>query len=166
MKVKIDLPYPEVRVEEKNPYYADLLSLDYAGRTSELTAVMLYSYQHFDKFKTNEEFAKIIEEIAKVEMKHLELLGETIKLLGKEPVYKTCESERGDCIMWSATNVDYETDLKGMLEINIKAESTAIKTYTNHRKIIKDKYIKELISRILLDEERHLSIFKTLYNSL
>lgn len=44
MKVKIDLPYPEARVEEKNPYYADLLSQDYAGRTSELTAVMLYSY--------------------------------------------------------------------------------------------------------------------------
>ncbi len=166
MKVKIDLPYPEVMVEEKNPYYADLLSQDYAGRGSELTAVMLYSYQHFDKFKENKEFAKIIAEIAEVEMKHLELLGETIKLLGKEPVYKTCESTRGDCIMWSATNVDYETDLKGMLEINIKSESTAIKTYTNHRKIIKDKYIKELISRILLDEERHLSIFKTLYNSL
>ena len=166
MKVKIDLPYPEVMVEEKNPYYADLLSQDYAGRGSELTAVMLYSYQHFDKFKENKEFAKIIAEIAEVEMKHLELLGETIKLLGKEPVYKTCESTRGDCIMWSATNVDYETNLKEMLEVNIKSESTAIKTYTNHRKIIKDKYIKELISRILLDEERHLSIFKTLYNSL
>ena len=166
MKVKIDLPYPEVMVEEKNPYYADLLSWDYAGRGSELTAVMLYSYQHFDKFKENKEFAKIIAEIAEVEMKHLELLGETIKLLGKEPVYKTCESTRGDCIMWSATNVDYETNLKEMLEVNIKSESTAIKTYTNHRKIIKDKYIKELISRILLDEQRHLEIFKTLYNSL
>ena len=38
MKVKLDIPYPEIRVEEKNPYYADLLSQDYAGKISETTA--------------------------------------------------------------------------------------------------------------------------------
>lgn len=162
MKVKIDLPYPEVMVEEKNPYYADLLSWDYAGRGSELTAVMLYSYQHFDKFKENKEFAKIIAEIAEVEMKHLELLGETIKLLGKEPVYKTCESIRGDCIFWSSDNVSYKTDLKDMLNANILSEKNAIKNYEQHKMLINDKYIKEMISRIILDEKRHVQIFEML----
>ncbi len=162
MKVKIDLPYPEVMVEEKNPYYADLLSWDYAGRESELTTVMLYSYQHFDKFKENKEFAKIIAEIAEVEMKHLELLGETIKLLGKEPVYKTCESTRGDCIFWSSDNVSYKTDLKDMLNANILSEKNAIKNYEQHKMLINDKYIKEMISRIILDEKRHVQIFEML----
>lgn len=166
MKVKIDLPYPEVRVEEKNPYYADLLSQDYAGSVSETTAVMQYSYQHFDKFKENKEFAEIIAEIAEVEMKHLELLGETIKLLGKEPVYKTCESERGDCVFWTSENVFYKTDLKDMLNADINSEKNAIKNYEHHKMLIKDKYIKEMLSRIILDEKRHVQIFEMLLKNL
>ncbi|HIU40225.1 MAG TPA: manganese catalase family protein [Candidatus Aphodocola excrementigallinarum] len=166
MKVKIDLPYPEVKVEEKNTYYADLLSQDYAGVVSESTAVMQYSYQHFDKSKENKEFAEIIAEIAEVEMKHLELLGETIKLLGKEPVYKTCESERGDCVFWSAKNVNYKTDLKDMLKSDINSEKGAIKNYENHKRLIKDKYIKNMLDRIILDEKRHLEIFNNIYDGL
>ena len=166
MKVKLDIPYPEVRVEEKNPYYADLLSEDYAGRTSETTATLLYSYQHFSSFDSNEEFSKIIEEIAIVEMKHLEMLGKTIKLLGREPIYKTCEASRGDCVMWTASNIDYSTRLKEMLEVDIKEESKAIKIYESHKRLIKDKYIKNMLDRIILDEKRHLEIFKSLYEGL
>lgn len=166
MKVKLDLPYPEVKVEEKNPYYADLLSEDYAGRVSESSATFLYSYQHFNTFDSNVEFSKTIEEISVVEMKHLEMLGKTIKLLGKEPIYKTCEASRGDCIMWTASNIDYSSGLKDMLEIDIKAETEAIKTYENHKKIINDKHIKNMLERIILDEKRHLEIFRLLYDEL
>lgn len=166
MKVKLDIPYPEVKVEEKNSYYADLLSEDYAGRVSETTAVLLYSYQHFNMFDSNKEFSKIIEDISIVEMKHLEMLGKTIKLLGKEPIYKTCEASRGDCVMWSASNIDYSSRLKEMLEFDISAESNAIMTYQNHKKVIKDKYIKNMLDRIILDEKRHLEIFKNLYDGL
>lgn len=166
MKVKLDIPYPEVKVEEKNPYYADLLSEDYAGRTSETTATLLYSYQHFSAFDSNEEFSKIIKEIAIVEMKHLGMLGETIKLLGREPIYKTCEASRGDCVMWTASNIDYSTRLKEMLEVDIAAESKAIKIYESHKRLIKDKYIKNMLDRIILDEKRHLEIFKSLYEGL
>ena len=166
MKVKIDLPYPEVKVKEKNTYYADLLSQDYAGVVSESTAVMQYSYQHFDKSKENKEFAEIIAEIAEVEMKHLELLGETIKLLGKEPVYKTCEALRGDCIMWNSSNIVYDNDIKDMLKTNIKSEKMAIRNYEHHKSLIDDKYIKEMLSRIILDEKRHVEIFETLLKEL
>lgn len=166
MKVKLDIPYPEVKVEEENLYYADLLSQDYAGVVSETTAGMLYSYQHFNTFNSNEEFSKVIEEISIVEMMHLEMLGKTIKLLGKEPVYKTCESSRGNCVMWSASNVKYDTDIKDMLKTNIRGEMQAVKNYEHHIKIIEDKYIKELLERIILDEKRHIEIFETLLNKL
>ena len=166
MKVKLDIPYPEVKVEEKNPYYADLLSEDYAVRSSETTATLLYSYQHFNTFDSNEEFSKIIEEIAIVEMKHLEMLGKTIKLLGKEPIYKTCEASRGDCVMWTASNIDYSTRLKEMLEVDIREENKAIKIYESHKRLIKDKYIKNMLDRIILDEKRHLEIFESLYEGL
>ncbi len=166
MKVTLDIPYPEVKVEEKNAYYANLLKEDYAGNNGELTAITLYSYQHFDKFKENENLAKILSEIAIVEMKHLELLAETIKLLGEKPIYNTCSSLNDDCIMWSALNVDYVTNIKGILMADIKSEEIAIKNYKAHKKIIKDKYIKRLIDRILLDEQRHLEIFNALYDGI
>ena len=124
--------------EEKNPYYADLLSEDYAGIKGELTAITQYSYQHMEKFSSNIEFSKIMEEIAKAEMIHLELLGKTIKLLGKNPIYSTCEASRGDCIMWNSNFVNYSTDLKDMLKIDISSEEAAIKTYTLHKKLIND----------------------------
>ena len=166
MKVKLDIPYPEIKVEAKNAYYADLLSQDYTGWVSELTACLLYSYQHFSSFEDNKEFSKMIEEIAVVEMKHLEILGKTIKLLGKDPVYKTCESERGDCVFWSSDNVSYKTDLKDMLKTDIHSEESAIKSYENHKKLIKDKYIKKMLDRINIEKKRHLEIFNTIYDEL
>nr|MBQ8253435.1 rubrerythrin family protein [Lachnospiraceae bacterium] len=36
------LPYPETRVQEKNTAYADLLSNDYAGSVSEMSAITQY----------------------------------------------------------------------------------------------------------------------------
>lgn len=166
MKVKLDIPYPEVMVEQKNHYYADLLSQDYAGGVSETTAALAYSYQHFNTFKSNEGYSEIIKEISIVEMKHLEILGETIKLLGKEPVYKTCEALRGDCIMWSSSNIVYDNDIKDMLKTNIKSEKMAIRNYEHHKSLIDDKYIKEMLSRIILDEKRHVEIFETLLREL
>lgn len=166
MKVKLDMPYPKVRVEEKNPYYADLLSEDYAGIKGELTAITQYSYQHMEKFSSNIEFSKIMEEIAKAEMIHLELLGKTIKLLGKNPIYSTCEASRGDCIMWNANNVNYASDLRQMLKIDINSEKQAIVNYKHHLNLIDDKHIKAVLSRIILDEQHHLKIFETLLEQL
>ena len=166
MKVKLDVPYPKVCVEEKNSYYADLLSEDYAGGMGEVTAVMLYSYQHFSKFSTDEEFSKIIEEIANVEMLHMEMLGKIIKLLGKDPIYSTCEASRGDCISWNANNVNYTSDLRQILKVDINSEKQAIVNYRHHLNLIDDKCIKEVLNRIILDEQHHLEIFEKLLEQL
>ena len=166
MNVKVNLPYPEIRVEKENYYYADLLSQDYAGAEGEITAVMLYSFQHFDKFKTNPEISKILEEIAVVEMYHMELLAKTIKLLGKNPTYTTYDSLNYNCINWSAYSVDYNTDLKYILKGNIKKEQNAIRNYKYHKSLIKDRYIKKLIDRIIIDEQKHIEVFKMLYDNL
>ena len=99
-------------------------------------------------------------------MIHLELLGKTIKLLGKNPVYKTCEARKEECLIWSGKNIDYTTNLKEMLKVDINSEKIAIKTYEAHKKIINDKYIKVLLDRIILDEKRHLEIFTRLYNKI
>ena len=55
---------------------------------------------------------------------------------------------------------------KDMLKIDISSEEAAIKTYTLHKKLIDDKYIKEMLDRIIMDEKRHLEIFNYLYDRL
>lgn len=76
-----NLPYPEPRVESPNVQYANILLRDYSGAVSEFTAVNLYVYQHFVSDEEYEDYAELIGGISMAEMKHLELLGETIKLL-------------------------------------------------------------------------------------
>ena len=40
--LNLPLPYPPVRVREENQFYANLLTLDYCGSVSELTAAIQY----------------------------------------------------------------------------------------------------------------------------
>ncbi|MBS7020456.1 MAG: rubrerythrin, partial [Firmicutes bacterium] len=69
-------------------------------------------------------------------------------------------------IYWNAENVNYETDIKKILEYNIHAEEEAIKKYELHLSLIHDKYIQALIQRIIIDEKEHILIFKKLQNEI
>lgn len=158
---KSKLPYPEIKIEEKNEYYANLLFEDYAGKTSETTAIFLYTFQHIIKENKHENIAKILKEISITEMRHLEMLGETISLLGCNPVFKSNSNN-----FWNASNVNYSYNLKDMLIIDIVSEQKAINQYIKHKNTINDKYIKNMINRILDDEFDHLECFKYLYSTL
>lgn len=166
METQKKLSYPEPKVEEKNLFYANLLLNDYASNVSEDTAIHLYLYQYLSHFQKNKEIANALLEISKQEMEHFKLLGETIYLLGMEPHYAAIDSETQTAIYWNAENVNYETDIKKILEYNIHAEEEAIKKYELHLSLIHDKYIQALIQRIIIDEKEHILIFKKLQNEI
>lgn len=166
MKYKVDLPYPEIRVEKPNIDYAKILLNNYSGKVSEETASHLYIYQHFILQNKNKEYSEILEQISIVEMNHLEMLGKTIELLGVKPAFMWYDENKKGLIPWKANYVDYDTDIKDMINIDIKAEEDAITDYKNALKLIKDKYIQELIERIILDEELHLKIFKKMLEKI
>ena len=152
---KSNLPYPDIKVEKENIEYAKLLMYPYASMISEDTATHLYMYQ---SFILDDNICKILENIAIVEMNHLEMLAKTINLLGLKPEYKSND------IPWTSNYINYNTNLKDILKINIEAETLAIKNYQNLIKVINDKYIKKMLERIIVDEEIHLKIFNDLYN--
>ena len=164
MECRIDKPYPKIEVEEENINYANLLLEDYSGIVSEETAINQYIYQHFDKFNINEEFSKTMSSIAVVEMKHLELLGKTIKLLGINPIFKI--KEKNCMTYWSSSFVDYNTNIIDMLKNDIKIEEQAIHNYKYHISIINDKYVKRLLYRIIEDEEQHIKCFNILLENI
>ncbi len=164
MECKVDKPYPTVEVEKANLEYAYLLLEDYTGMSSELTSILQYSYQHFLKFQTNPIIAKTLSTIAMVEMKHLELLGETIKLLGVNPEFKVKDKQYELYSCWNSKYVNYETDLIDILKSDIILEQIAINNYQKHYELINDLYIKSLLLRIIEDEKLHLKCFYSLLN--
>ena len=162
MDCQVNKPYPKVEVEGKNVEYAKLLLDDYAGIVSEETAVNQYIYQHFDKFNTDEVFSKTLSKIAMVEMKHLELLGKTIKLLGVDPKFKVPDKSYNCLTYWSSSFVCYNTSIVDMLKNDIRLEEKTIEIYKNHISLINDQFIKRLLYRIIEDEEKHIECFNML----
>ena len=160
LECQVNLPYPQLKVEKENKKYAAYLLEDYAGLASELTSITQYSFQNFVKFKTLPNLSKTLENIAKVEMRHLEILGKLIFLLGETPKYAY------DSKVWTGEAVDYNLDIKKMLESDITLEKKAIASYQKHITLINDKYIKDILKRIILDEEKHLECFCILLNQV
>jgi bacterioferritin len=152
-------PYPDPEVKGPNTEYAALLLDDYAGRTSEMSAVCQYIYHHLvvpDQFGW---IGDLLEDVAIVEMRHLELLGGTIRLLGVDPLY-----HGEDGVYWDARAVSYRQGLRSQLEADVEAEQAAIAQYERHYSLIADPYIRQLLTRIVADEQLHLFLFRWALN--
>ncbi len=158
---ELDIPYPEPRVTAPNRFYADLLLDDYAGPLSELTAVHQYIYHDFVFHEQYPELAELEECIAIVEMEHLELLAETIILLGADPRFWYFRKNR--YIYWDASFPYYGVGVCDRLAADIEAEEGAIRQYRAHQAMIRDPHIVALLERIILDEEHHLALFMAAY---
>lgn len=166
MNYQSNKPYPQPMVTSQNEYYAKLLLEDYAGAISETSAVMLYSHQHFTTDKIYPEYADLIHHISIVEMHHLELLGETILLLGNPARFESYQKETNSNIPWTSSNLNYANDMKTMLEADISGETQAITQYRQHIEKINDPYIQQLLFRIIEDEIIHLNLFQNLYQKI
>lgn len=151
----LGIPYPPVKTEGKNLFYASLLTNDYAGIVSEMSAVSVYTYQHF--VTVNRKIADTLKCIAIVEMRHMEFLGQLISSLGGNP--RIAVQSGCNCSYWNAQYISYETNPKCYLKDNISGEKTAISNYRAHIKQINDKYVRTLLERIILDEEHHIKLF-------
>ncbi|MDR3562195.1 MAG: manganese catalase family protein [Negativicutes bacterium] len=156
--------YPVPRVAEENRYYAMLLLEDYAGAAGELTAVTQYMYHSICLNNDNCEVAALSRQIAIAEMRHVELLGKTIELLGVPPTFRCVHHNTSD--FWTAKYVYYGSDIADRLSADIAKEAAVIHNYNLHLKIIDDPFIKNLLKRILLDEELHLRLFQQAKDSL
>lgn len=154
---ELNLPYPAIKTEGRNPYFAALLMQDYAGRNSEMTAINQYFYQHLIVTDENRRLAETLECISIVEMHHLHILGELIVLLGGNPQFRT-DGRRG--YYWRGDYVSYTQNIRRFLENNITAERNAISAYKIRYRQITDDGVRKNLERIILDEEHHIELFE------
>lgn len=147
-----NLEYPEIKVSGKDLNLAAELMYVYAGNVSELSSVNLYMYQSFISDITSE-----LEGIAIVEMRHVEILAKLIVLLGGDPKFNS-----GDGLKWCSNNINYNKNVYEFLNYNIMIEKIAISNYKRIIDLSNDKYVKNILERIIMDEKVHIEVFERL----
>lgn len=168
-----DMPFPPIKVERKNPYYATLLLDAFASSAdSEIQAITQYIYH--SKTISNKTISKALMCIALIEMRHLDALSELISMLGGKPFYENSNKN-----FWMAGNIAYidkniiyekehsyaggnKENSREKLQANIDAERNAINGYNRLLKTIEDKYIEKIIVKIISDEQAHIKIFESM----
>lgn len=156
--IMVDLPYPPIQVRGRNLRYAELLTVDYCGSVSELSAVLQYINNENRMSDEHCALIRTILGIAMAEMIHLQKLGELIHLLGGN----VCFEARQPDGLWSPSCLILPDSIPQMLLADIEAEKAAIKQYKMHINAIQDDYVNHVLKRIILDEEYHIMILQSL----
>ncbi len=157
--IKIDLPYPSLNGITTDLKTASMLSPVYAGGHGELTATLQYIYHYFNFIKEfDEKTAETLMGIAIAEMEHIEILGNLLVKLGVDPVFTHFPPYKTD--FYCTRAVSYSKTPVKMLLDDISAEMVAISDYRKIIQCIDNERVSEVIARIILDEELHLTVLK------
>lgn len=159
--IMMDLPYPPVQVRERNQSYANLLSIDYCGAVSEMSAITQYINNENRLSCESCPMAKTILGIAMAEMMHLQKLGELIVLLGGKIDF-TAKFHDGKRKMWTPEYLKLPEQVRNMLIADIEAEKAAINQYEAHMRMMRDDCVNAVLARIIKDEEYHIMILHAL----
>lgn len=150
-------PYPPIKVYRKNLKYANMILPSLRHQSSELTAITGYLYQAWILAKHHKKISDLLLRLAKVEMHHIQMLGQLITLLGGDPKFAN-----NACECWSGEALDYCKDLRQIFYSNRKAEEEAADFYLETAEQIDDPSVCAVLNRIALDEQLHAGIFKNL----
>ncbi len=161
--IMVDLPYPEIKVQRRNREYADLLSVDYCGFVSELSAITQYINNENRIAGERCSMARTLLGIAMAEMMHLQKLGELIVLLGGDIDF-SAKTRNGCLKMWTPEYLSIPENVDKMLAADIEAEKEAIRQYEMHINMINDDCVNAVLRRIILDEEYHIFLLDVLKN--
>lgn len=156
--LNLPFPYPPIKVREQNQFYANLLTLDYCGSVSELTAAVQYIHGESSLCCRQCTVAKTIVGMAVAEMTHLQKLGEMILLLGGNIDFSI--KTRTGTQMWTPEYTNLSSDENKILDANLTPEKAAIEQYRQHIGMIEDDYVNALLERIIQDEEYHIMLLE------
>ena len=161
IKIRGNTPYPQIINANNDARTVQVLKDLLSSKEGEITGIMQYFYQASIAKQTNQDIADILEEISIVEMEHMELLMDAIIAFGGNPTYSNSQGQP-----FNANYINYSTKLKDMLDANISGEEQAIKNYYKAQQLVSNMSLKELLARIVEDEQLHLQAFKTLRNTV
>lgn len=157
-RVTADAPYPPLEVEGPNRQIARMLSFSLASDKSEMTSITQYMYQSWALSPSHAEWARTMERIAEVEMRHFQILGRLILQLGGDPRYAA--PRRNRLVFWNGSMPSYNRTPQAILLDSLHLEEAAIETYRRQITLISDECVSLVLKRIILDEEIHARLFE------
>jgi len=108
--------------------------------------------------------ARILMKIAKVEMHHLDILGQYITALGGNPKCQMVSG--GRLIIWNGGMINYMQDFPKIIAYNIILETSTMENYILQAERVMDKNLSAMLRRLAEDEKIHLTIFRAMKESL
>jgi bacterioferritin len=160
----VNKPYPVPVNLPRNPQQGALLSLAYAGRDSEMTALSQYVVHHETCSDTDPQISKDILQIGIIEMFHLDMLGSCMKQLG---VGVNLAVQNGRSLQfWSTQNIKYGCNLRDRIAIDIQSEAACIAQYQQIIRRMPNDAINALLQRIIDDEELHIKLFENMLTKI
>jgi bacterioferritin len=156
-----ELPYPPIRIENPNLEHANLILSNAVGQVSEFTSFAQYTNHEIRLSKDFPDTYSTLLGVSLVELRHFQMLGELVILLGGEFSYSSKSKDK--ITDWTPKYVNYGNGVKEMLKADIAAEEAAILQYEKTINIINDDYIDDILKRIVLDERIHLVLFDSIY---
>lgn len=174
---KKELIAKDVKIDEPNPKFAELLLEQFGGATGELSAALQYWVQ---SFHTKDQGIKdMLQDIAVEEFSHLEMVGKLIeshtKNADQTAAYNsTLFAVRGQGphfidsqgSAWTATYLNEGGHVVRDLRANIAAEAGARQTYEALIKIAPDAGTKETLVHLLTREISHTKMFMKALDSM
>lgn len=161
----LEFPYPPIQVKCRNRSYADLLSVDYCGSVSELSALTQYINNESRLSMEHCRHARLLLEIGVAEMMHLQKLGELIFLLGGEVDY-TARYQNGKNCLWTPEYLTLPDHMREMIHVDIEGERAAIKQYRMHISRMDDECVNAVLARIIKDEEYHILLLQSILEEM
>lgn len=152
-------PYPEVRAGGRNHRYAHAMLSNMSGEISEQSAMSLYLY---DRLVTAglPELSAVFQELALVELRHMEIFGLLAQQLGADP--RLWCMRRGRQSWWSPADLQYTRKLGPLIHGAIRAEQLTIRKYEGQLRWIRDENVAANLRRILQDEQIHVQLLTQL----
>lgn len=154
-----DLPYPSIDILTKDIRSGNIISFAYATLKGEITATLQYTYHHFFLTGKNVDDAETLMSIAIAEMKHIDILGESMIKLGVKPRYVQYPNSDE---FYNTSIISQATTPQKMLMDDIQGEMNAIADYQKMLFILKNEQVEAIIQRIILDEQLHLETLKNM----
>ena len=140
----------EIKVEEKNKKYAEILKKNYVSRFGDLTSFLLYKYETYKFNEIDHYFSSNMNKFSKDSLTHFGIIGRLISMLGGNPNHNG----------FSIQEIFYEEDKEKLLEVNIRLTKEKIIMYTNNMNEIEDEYIKEILKNFIVEERKNLEILE------
>lgn len=167
----------DVKIDEPNPRYAQLLLEQFGGATGELSAALQYWVQSFHTDHPG--IRDMLQDIAIEEFSHLEMVGRLIEshtrnvdqteafkstlfaVRGKGPHFLDSQGQA-----WTAAYLNEGGDVVRDLRADIAAEAGARQTYEALILVAPDPQTKETLVHLLTREISHTKMFMKALDSL